>query len=294
MKDQKILKRKRMMVTRIVLSILACWLILLPLALAFSGTRTSSITGGLVVRRSPHHYYPFHLYHAQPKNPNPGEDDDDDDDRPPPRKDNNKSLEQQQKENTSSNDYNTILSRFTNPRIDDPALPLADVVVAQVIAPSLQVFWLALNHAPSPTWLRPLFESSYFTNVRGALVAPALIHGAALAVCWVMGALAARSYEIDALVPSNQDGVGGNKGYGRVVLRVAKAGAFATGLLILATQFDLFWEFGGRYVQYGDGEQTDFRIQVAAVELINDVFFEAVTILTWRLYLAFETDRNSG
>jgi len=181
-----------------------------------------------------------------------------------------------------------ILSRFTNPRIDDLGLPLSDALVSQTIAPSLQVAWLALNHAPSPTWLIPFFESPYFAS-RGALVAPALLHGAALAVCWLVGALAARAYEIDGLVPDRE-----TKSYAPVITRVLKAGAFATGLLIFATQTDLFLEFGGNFVQYGDGEQSDFRIQVAAVELVNDVFFEAISILTWRLFLAVQTERNSG
>lgn len=186
-----------------------------------------------------------------------------------------------------SNEQTSVLDRFLNPQIDDRALPLSDALVSQIIAPSIQVAWLSLNHAPSPTWLRPFFESSVFYDFRGALVAPALIHGAALASCWLVGALAARAYEIDALIPDRE-----TKSYLPVFSRVLQAGAFATGVLILGTQLDLYREFGNMYVQYGDSPETDFRIQVAVVEIINDVFFEAVSLLTWRLFLAVQTERS--
>ncbi|KAL7565533.1 hypothetical protein ACA910_003812 [Epithemia clementina (nom. ined.)] len=221
----------------------------------------------------------------------------------------------------NNNNDDGIFTRFTNPRIDDPALPLSDAVVAQIIAPSLQVGWLALNHAPSPTWLQPNIirtSSSPFTSMqRGSLLAPALIHGAALAVCWLAGALAARAYERDALgLPSWQqkttrtttttttttrtNPLNTKNPYNDnlqmlsppssprgIWIAVLQAGAFATGLLILATQVDLFVnDFGFQFVQYGDSPATDFRIQVAVVELVNDVVFEAVTLLSWRLYLA--------
>ena len=45
---------------------------------------------------------------------------------------------------------------------------------------------------------------------------------------------------------------------------------------------DLLLEFG-RYVQYGENEQTDLRLLVATVEVINDIFWEAVIMSSWRL-----------
>ena len=57
---------------------------------------------------------------------------------------------------------------------------------------------------------------------------------------------------------------------------------------------DLVWEFHGRWIQLGESEETDFRLLVAAVELINDVVFEAVTLVTWRLLLAYQTERLSN
>ena len=134
----------------------------------------------------------------------------------------------------------TIFKRFTSPRISDVGLPLADTLLAQVVAPSLQVFWLALNHAPSPTWLQPIFASKLLFQTRGSLVAPTLIHGAELACCWLAGALAAKGFESEAFDVSH------NKGYIVVFERLVKAGAFAVGALVLSTQIDLFFEFGGR------------------------------------------------
>ena len=195
----------------------------------------------------------------------------------------------------------SILRRFTSPVIDDPFLPLTDVLVAQIVAPSLQISWLSLLHAPSPSWIRPVVDTSVlYSQGQGSYLAPTLIHGAALASCWVVGALAAQAYRQDAIapvsrVPNQQQqqqqqqqppGTGGLADYARVLLRVCQAGAFATGLLILCTQLDLFLEFRGQWVSFGDSPESDFRLWLAAVELGNDVCFEAGSLLTWRLFLA--------
>ena len=180
----------------------------------------------------------------------------------------------------------SLLTRFTSPRLDDPFLPLADAGVAQIIAPTVQIFWITINQAPAPTWLRPLFDSSrLYSAGAGSLLAPTLIHGAALATCWLVGALAARAYEAPAIAVNPI-----TRGYGTVVARVLQAGCFATGVLILATQWDLYSHYG--YVQWGDSEATDFRLRVALVEGINDVFFEAITLLTWRLYVAYQSSKR--
>jgi len=183
--------------------------------------------------------------------------------------------------------------RFLSPKIDDAGLPLTDGLFAQIVAPSLQVFWLSFKHAPTPTWLTlstdpgVLFASS--ARRRGGLLAPALIHGAGLAVCWIAGSLAARGYESDAF----DVGEGGSKGYGEVVKRILQAGSFATGLLVFGTQLDLLFEFG-RYVQPGESEVVDVRLLCAGVEVINDVVFEALVLGSWRLYRASLTADSSG
>jgi len=170
---------------------------------------------------------------------------------------------------------------FLSLTIDDPGLPVADTLLAQIVAPSLQVFWLSLNRAPLPTWLTLASTNGqlYAQPTQGAFLAPSLIHGAGLAVCWIAGALAARSFESDAYT------VSGGKGYGEVVKRTLQAGSFATGLLIFGTQIDLLFEFG-RFVQLGEDELVDFRLLQASVEVLNDIVFEAAVLGSWRLYRA--------
>lgn len=119
----------------------------------------------------------------------------------------------------------------------------------------------------------------FATPKYGSLVAPTLIHGAGLATCWLLGALASKAYESDAFNISE------GRGYGTVVLRIVQAGAFATGLLVASTQLDLFLEFG-RWVQPGESDEIDLRLLTAIVELINDVVFEAGVLSAWRLYRA--------
>lgn len=119
-------------------------------------------------------------------------------------------------------------------------------------------------------------------------MAPTLIHGAGLACCWLLGALAAKAYERKAIDPTVEGG-----GYGAVFATIIKAGAFATGVLILATQADLLFEFG-RFVQPGESEATDLRLLSAWVEVLNDVVFEATSLTMFRVYLAVSTsvERN--
>jgi hypothetical protein len=164
-----------------------------------------------------------------------------------------------------------LLDRFTNPKIEDPFLPLTEAALAQIGAPTMQLFWLVAIDSPYPSWATPLVDPSFAP--RGAFLAPTLIHGASLACCWVLGCLAVKGYERETYEGS----------FGQVFASTAKAGAFACGVLILATQFDLYQEMGG-YVQFGDSPETDGRIVQGLVEVVNDVFFEAVTLLTWRLF----------
>ena len=102
-----------------------------------------------------------------------------------------------------------------------------------------------------------------------------------------MGALAAKGYDSDAF------NISGGRGYGTVISRIIQAGAFASGLLIFSTQVDLFLEFG-RAVQLGESTETDLRLVRAAVELVNDIFFEALIVGSWRLYRASLTGNADG
>ena len=127
-------------------------------------------------------------------------------------------------------------------------------------------------------------------------MAPTLIHGAGLAVCWLDGALAARMYEREAFTVKGEDGKEGNwcrrrspggvldalGRYDTILVRLFQAGAFASGILIVSMQMDLLLEFKG-YVQYGESNETDLRLLVAATEVINDIFWEALVIGSWRI-----------
>ena len=213
---------------------------------------------------------------------------------------NDEASDEQEQQSPSSNimmeedDENDLFQRFLSPQIDDPGLPLTDVLLSQIVAPTFQLYWVFAAHAPLPSWARPI--SSYFGEAaalapRGSLLAPTLIHGAGLAVCWLAGALAAKSFERDAFTLSNYDessnsddlSIGGKiQQYDRVLLRLFQAGAFACGILIVSTQVDLLLEFK-RYIQFGESEETDFRLLLASVEVINDIFFEALVISSWRI-----------
>jgi hypothetical protein len=174
-----------------------------------------------------------------------------------------------------------FITRFTNPVLDDPSLPLTDVLMAQIVAPSLQVFWIRLLHSPSPSWLQPVFTAdTLYGSTRGSLLAPTLIHGAGLSCCWLLGALAAKAYERKSFDPTTEGG-----GYGEVLVSIVKAGAFASGALIFATQLDLLLEYG-RWVQPGESPEIDVRLLSAIVELLNDIIFEAIVLTSMRLYLA--------
>jgi hypothetical protein len=185
-----------------------------------------------------------------------------------------------------SDNVSSLINRFITPRIDDPVLPLSDVLVAQIIAPTVQVAWTVWRGAPRPSWLQPLFDSSSsLISARGSLVAPLLIHGAALATCWLLGALAAQAYREEAVAKTP------TSSYTGVLITTLQAGAFATGVLILGTQLDLLLEFK-RYVQYGESPEVDFRLLLAAVEVVNDVFFEALLLIPWRLWVARQSSRE--
>ena len=164
-----------------------------------------------------------------------------------------------------------ILDRFTSPKIEDPVLPLTEAGIAQIVAPTIQLFWLTSLRSPLPSWTTPLYDITFLP--RGYLLAPTLIHGAGLACCWLLGSLAARGFEREAYEGDLKT----------VLSSTARAGAFATGLLILCTQVDLYHDMGG-YVQIGDSAENDLRIYRALVEIINDVFFEAITLLSWRAF----------
>lgn len=244
---------------------------------------------------------------------------------------------------TTSFSSSSIFQRFLNPRIDDPGLLLSDALLAQIVAPTLQIYWLLLVNAPSPSWLHPISgnagsggsggnnlfataSSSLYDafSSRGSLLAPTLVHGAGLAVCWLAGALAAKMFEREAFTlqqtttiemstttmkdkrkekDRRDNGLQPDesssttplldstiitilRSYQPILTRLVQAGAFSSGLLILATQFDLLLEYRGNIVSVGMSDEIDFRLLLATVEVINDIVFEGLVITAWRLWHA--------
>uniref|UniRef100_A0A7S1FZW5 Uncharacterized protein n=1 Tax=Corethron hystrix TaxID=216773 RepID=A0A7S1FZW5_9STRA len=182
----------------------------------------------------------------------------------------------------------TLLRRFTEPRIDDIGLPLADTLVSGFAAPSVYVVILGIVHFQTPSWL---ILPSFMGSVRGSLLAPTLLHGAGLAAIWLMGALAGRAFEKEAFDVSENAAREWGGGYAMVLSRLVKAGAFSIGVLVLCTQADLFLEYG-RWVQLGESEKVDLRLLTAIVEVFNDVVVQALSIGSWRLYRASLTEDN--
>ena len=125
-----------------------------------------------------------------------------------------------------------------------------------------------------PSWLVP---APWIPKWRSLpYLAPALSHGAKLSCAWIPGALAAKAYEREAYDGSVNE----------AVKRTVKAGCFAIGILILATQTQLSVEFAARGLpppQLGDSPETDLVLNGVASELIADSVFEAVGLIAWRI-----------
>ena len=168
----------------------------------------------------------------------------------------------------------SMKERFTQARIDDRGLPIADalVVISTPVLVALVVLALGI---PRPSWLVP---SPWVPKLRGGLpyLPPALAHGSKLALCWIPGAIAARAYEEEAYDGTVQEAVS----------RTVKGGCFAVGLLILLTQVTLTAKFaamGMEPPQLGYSYETDLVLNGAASELIADAFFEAIALIGWRI-----------
>ena len=157
-------------------------------------------------------------------------------------------------------------------------------------------------------------------------MAPTLVHGAGLAVCWLAGALAAKMFEKEAFTLQQTTTIEMStttmkdkrkekarrdnglllqpeesssttplldstiitilRSYQPILTRLVQAGAFSSGLLILATQLDLLLEYRGNIVTVGMSDEIDFRLQLASVEVINDIVFEGLVITAWRIWHA--------
>ena len=146
-----------------------------------------------------------------------------------------------------------LLARFTNPVVNDPGLPLADALISGAIAPTV-LSTLALSLPISnPMWLKPTTLFGLIPAWRGLpYLVPTLAHGAALALCWTLGALGAELYREENY---------GKNGEEAAVLQAQKAGAFASGLIILATQLQIFFVT----LAYDDTLESDLPSESAQV-----------------------------
>ena len=176
---------------------------------------------------------------------------------------------------------------FVNPRIDDRGLPLADSLIAGIVAPITEVFICGYRQY-SPSWLIATLPATSAFNNAIRLFPATLSHGAVLATCWVLGALASRSYEKEAFDVNIEEG---KTSYAEPIKRVLKGGAFASGLLIVSTQTDLYTEYG-RWVQPNETPEIDLRLLTAFAELFLDISVEAAWMIFWRVYRASITQRS--
>jgi hypothetical protein len=159
--------------------------------------------------------------------------------------------------------------RFTVPVIIvDPYLPSTDAMVAQIIAPTLQIAWLAVRAAPRPSWCSTsLWTLVHCTNPSGNTQQQQREEQ--------------QQYEQQPVRFSYNDFVCSQGGKLCVwVTHTGDSNWFVVGV---------WWTrsaIGRIGIQW-------FRLLVADTELINDILFVAMTIITWRLYLAKQMEAYS-
>jgi hypothetical protein len=96
-------------------------------------------------------------------------------------------------------------------------------------------------------------------KLRGLLCVPPLVHLGVARACEHSSIAPTQ-----VVIPNNNNAKNNNNtnnnqyDFHTMILSVLKAGNFASGLLILATQIDLWLEFGGHAVQLGESESSDF------------------------------------
>ena len=127
-----------------------------------------------------------------------------------------------------------IKARFTAPRIDDPGLPFADALVC--VSGSLFIAQWALSplvpnalKIPPPSWLTAMSLPGGIDWRGIPYILSTIEHGAALAACWVLGALAASAYESEAFTGTWQT----------ALTRTWKGGAFAISLSGLSAALNM-------------------------------------------------------
>jgi len=164
-----------------------------------------------------------------------------------------------------------IKKRFNSPVVDDRGLPIADALVCISATAFVATVLLALG-LPRPSWVVPAPWVPKWRSL--PFVFPAIQHGSSLAVCWVLGALAGEAYESAAYNSTRRE----------ALLRTVRSGAFATGLLIMATQLMTYITFKTQGLPLFPGESIDGDFLLARIqtELMLDIFVQATALITWR------------
>ena len=165
-----------------------------------------------------------------------------------------------------------IRDRFLQPRIDDPGLPYADSLVC--LCGALFVASISIvGIIPRPSWLFPLPGVPPLRSL--PYILPAVSHGAGLAGCWLLGALAANAFEKEAYMGT----------LGDTLSRTWRGGAFSVGVLLLCTQFDYSASLLTQGVDpFEASREADYRTLTTAFEVITDVSVQAVGLTAFRIY----------
>ena len=170
-------------------------------------------------------------------------------------------------------------ARFQSERVEDKGLPLADSLVLISASCAIAICSIQLKHTPA--WLREEWLREIPRDVlpNFPAVVAACVHGSKLAMFWIVGALAAKAYEVEAY----------DADYPEAIKRTVKAGCFACGSLILVEQASLrksLEEIIGRGAsteyEFGTNVAADLLINSKTSDLILDCFVSAISMLLWR------------
>ena len=172
-----------------------------------------------------------------------------------------------------------IRDRFVNPVVDDPGLPYADSLV--VVSATLLLAIVSLSTgAPRPSWLVALPGAPEWRAL--PYVLPAVAHGCQLAICWLLGAFAASAFEKGAYMD----------GWQEALRRCWRAGAFATGTLILCTQAKTYAVLSAAGLEpvLGASFEGDVAMINSVNELVVDALTQATALTAFRLYRAADAE----